>query len=190
MEKKPDHIAEAKTQLKTLESELASSEQRLRSARESKQKTMGDLANARTQLIESDAHISEVLIDVASGTASADDLKTARQAVKDLQAEIADHEAILKAHAPVEGKISQEVNDLRSKVTTERKLFWATVAEGLEEKCRKTMGDLLRQALACRELNGHYMFDGAGQALARIFFDSSAPMLEKEKAELVKKFLE
>ncbi|MGD0230106.1 MAG: hypothetical protein ABSC19_07090 [Syntrophorhabdales bacterium] len=184
-----DHISEAREQLRSLERESAAAEMKLRSARESKEKAVADLADARGRLINAEKHVEETLFAIAGGTASPEDLRAGRAMVKSLKDEIEDFSAVIAAYAPVESSLTLSLNDLRQRVVLETKLYWARVAEGKEERVRKTVGSLVREAAAARELAGAYLFDGGGSYLSKIFFDNSAPRLDPEKAALLEKYL-
>lgn len=182
-------IKEARENWKTLEAELSAAEEKLKSIRLSWETAKTDLTSAKTRLAAAENHIEEVLDGIAQGAAGPGDLKNARMAVKDIQDEISDLEAVVLAHKPVEARAKIEVDDLRNRLRLEKQMLWMGVAEQIEEKARKTIGDILRQALAARELSGVYMPDGAGDHLSRIFFANSRPQLEAEKTMLVEKHL-
>ncbi|MGD0231170.1 MAG: hypothetical protein ABSC19_12570 [Syntrophorhabdales bacterium] len=189
MEKLSDHVKEARGNLKNLETELKSAEGRLSNARDSQERVKTDLGAARIKLSEAERHIEETLFAIAAGTVPSEDLKLARATVRGMAAEIEDLDAVAGAYQPVEARLKNEVDDLRQRVTLERKMFWNGVAEEIEGKAREAVGDLLNQALSARELAAWFVFDGAGDHLARIFYQSSRPVLDKEKAELIERYL-
>jgi chromosome segregation ATPase len=189
MEKLSKHVESAKEALKTLEADHKAAEEKGKNARLSKEKAEADLTGAKARLVEAERAVEDALTGIAGGIVPAEDLKTARAAVSGIQGEIEDLEAVVKAHVPVESRIKSELDDLRQRLMLERKIFWAMIAEEIEEKARKAVGDLLRQALGARELAGWYVFGSTGDHLARMFFDSSTPKLEEEKAALVERYL-
>ena len=143
----------------------------------------------KAQLTKAEGHVEEIIDSVAAGAATQDDVRAARATVRSLHSETEDLGAVIKAHGPVEGRLTAEVNDLRQRLTLEKKMFWATVASELEEKLLKAAGGLVREAAAARELAGAYMFSGAGDYLAKVFFGGSAPHLDEEKAKLLEKYI-
>ena len=133
------------------------------------------------------AHIEEVIDSVAAGAATPDDVRAARATVRSLHSEIEDLGAVLKAHGPVEMRLAAEANDLRNRLTLERKLLWSTVAEELEEKLRKTASDIVHQAAAARELSGVYLFSGAGDYLAKTFFGEQCSTPRRRESQTSRK---
>ncbi len=182
-------VQEARESWQNLETELQTAKQKQKIAREGREKAVADLAECKQACTVAEAHIEEVIDSVAAGAATQDDVRAARATVRSLHSEIEDLGAVLKAHGPVEMRLAAEANDLRNRLTLERKLFWSTVAEELEEKLRKTASDLVHQAAAARELSGVYLFSGAGDYLAKTFFGGSAPHLDGEKAKLLEKYI-
>jgi len=190
MEKLSDHVKLAKEALRTFEGKLSEAEEKSRNVGQNRAKTEIDLGAARARLINAERCVETVLTEIAGGTATPEHLKAARNAVKKLESEIKDFEAVVSAHGPVELRMKAEVDDLRQRLTTSTKEFWAAVAETLEEKARGVVGDLVRQCLAARELAGWYVSHDTGDHLARIFFARSAPKLEKQRGELLEKYLQ
>ena len=190
MKKQDDTITIAREALRGLETDLSTAQGKVSTARQSREKAESDLTAARTRLIEAQRAVEDVLSGIVGDTVPAENLKAARTAVRGIQGEIEDLEAVVKAHGPVELRMKAGVDDLRQRLTTSTKEFWAAVAAELEEKTRKAIGDLLRQALAARELAGWYVSHDTGDLLARLFFARSAPKLEKQRGELLEKYLQ
>ncbi len=180
-------IKELKNKIDQLETELKTTETNLLNAQRSREKAQADATEAKNRLSDAINAVETTLNSIVCNTATTETLATARAQVRNIEIEVADHEAICAACVPVEARLKTKIQELRQQVVLEKKMFWALVAEELEEKTRKAIGSLLLQSLAARELSSWYTFDG-GDHCKRIFFANSGPQIEDQKAGLLKKY--